>query len=64
MEKKSRYPEFIEYGRAGGKKRAEKLTPEHRKEIAENAAKKRWEKEKKLKTEGSFADKKHQKKKT
>ena len=29
-------------GLVGGKARAEKLTPEQRKEIAENAAKKRW----------------------
>jgi len=30
-------------GLKGGKARAEKLTPEQRKEIARNAAKKRWE---------------------
>ncbi|HZT95504.1 MAG TPA: hypothetical protein VFB34_01580 [Chloroflexota bacterium] len=31
-------------GLKGGKARAEKLTPERRREIARNAAKKRWEK--------------------
>jgi len=30
-------------GLKGGKARADKLTPEQRKEIASNAAKKRWE---------------------
>ena len=30
-------------GLRGGKARADKLTPERRKEIAQNAAKKRWE---------------------
>jgi len=38
----------VELGRLGGKKggkaRAEKLTPEQRKEIAKRAAKARWEK--------------------
>jgi hypothetical protein len=29
-------------GRAGGKKRAENMTPERRKEIAQKAAAKRW----------------------
>lgn len=32
-----------EMGRAGGKKRAENMTPERRKEIAQKAAAKRWE---------------------
>lgn len=31
-----------EMGRAGGKKRAERMTPERRKEIAQKAAAKRW----------------------
>ena len=31
-----------EMGRAGGKKRAENMTPERRREIAQNAATKRW----------------------
>ena len=31
-----------ELGRKGGKKRAENMTPERRKEIAKNAAAKRW----------------------
>jgi hypothetical protein len=33
-----------ELGRKGGKKRAESMTPERRKEIAQNAAAKRWSK--------------------
>lgn len=33
-----------EMGRAGGKKRAENMTPERRKEIAQKAAAKRWSK--------------------
>jgi hypothetical protein len=32
-----------ELGRAGGKKRAESMTPERRAEIAKKAAAKRWE---------------------
>ncbi len=43
-------PAAVELGRLGGKKggkaRAEKLTPEQRKEIARKAAKARWEKKK------------------
>lgn len=35
-----------ELGRKGGKKRAENMTPERRKEIARAAAKKRWGKTK------------------
>ena len=41
-------PAAVELGRLGGKKggkaRAEKLTPEQRKEIAQKAAKARWNK--------------------
>jgi hypothetical protein len=41
-------PAAVELGRLGGlkggKARAAKLSPERRKEIAQNAAKKRWEK--------------------
>ncbi len=33
-----------ELGRKGGKKRAENMTPERRKEIARKAAEKRWSK--------------------
>jgi hypothetical protein len=33
-----------EMGRAGGKKRAEGMTPERRREIAQKAAAKRWQK--------------------
>ncbi len=44
-------PAAVELGRLGGlkggKARAAKLSPERRKEIAKNAAKKRWEKGKK-----------------
>ncbi len=36
-------PAAVELGKLGGKRRAEKLTSEQRKEIAQNAAKKRWE---------------------
>ncbi len=32
-------------GKAGGKKRAEKLTPERRKEIAKRAAEARWKRD-------------------
>jgi hypothetical protein len=42
----NRNPAAVELGRLGGKKggkaRAEKLTPEQRREIARNAARKRW----------------------
>ncbi len=34
----------VELGRKGGKARAEKLSPEHRAEIARKAARKRWSK--------------------
>lgn len=34
-----------ELGRKGGRKRAENMTPERRKEIAKKAAEKRWNKE-------------------
>jgi hypothetical protein len=34
-----------ELGRKGGRKRAENVTPERRKEIAKKAAEKRWNKE-------------------
>lgn len=50
QEQPQKNPAAVELGRLGGKKggkaRAEKLTPEERKEIARKAAKKRWEKEK------------------
>jgi hypothetical protein len=46
---KGKNPAAVELGRlgglVGGKARAAKLTPERRKEIAVNAAKKRWNKE-------------------
>ena len=34
----------VELGRRGGKARAEKITPERRREIARKAARARWEK--------------------
>jgi hypothetical protein len=34
-----------ELGRKGGKKRAENMTPERRKEIAQKAAAKRWKRD-------------------
>lgn len=47
-EKPQKNPAAVELGKLGGKKggraRAEKLSPERRREIAINAAKKRWEK--------------------
>jgi hypothetical protein len=46
-EQNDRNPAAVELGRAGGKKggraRAERLTPERRRQIAQAAAKKRWE---------------------
>lgn len=48
-EKPTKNPAAVELGRlggkVGGKARAEKLTPEQRKEIAQKAAKARWGKE-------------------
>jgi general stress protein YciG len=41
---------FAKFGRKGGKATAKKMTPEQRKEIASNAAKARWAKEKKAPT--------------
>jgi hypothetical protein len=45
---KEKNPAAVELGRLGGKKggpaRAEKLSPERRKEIARKAAKARWDK--------------------
>jgi hypothetical protein len=45
-EKSTKNPAAVELGRLGGKKggkaRAEKLTPEQRKEIAKKAAEARW----------------------
>lgn len=47
--KSAKNPAAVELGRLGGLKggraRADKLTPERRREIAQNAAKKRWNKE-------------------
>ncbi len=48
VEKSTKNPAAVELGRLGGKKggkaRAEKLTPEQRKEIARKAAEARWRK--------------------
>jgi hypothetical protein len=51
MAKRTKLPEavleyFREQGRAGGKKRAEQLTPEQRTEIARKAVQARWAKQK------------------
>jgi hypothetical protein len=47
-EKRRKNPAAVALGRLGGRKggkaRAERLTPERRREIARNAAKKRWAK--------------------
>jgi len=40
-------PAAVQLGRKGGKKRAQKLTAEERKESARKAAQARWAKEKK-----------------
>jgi hypothetical protein len=40
-------PAAVALGRAGGKRRAEKLSPERRREIARNAVNARWSKRKK-----------------
>jgi hypothetical protein len=39
-------PAAVQLGRKGGKKRAQKLTAEERRESAQKAAQARWEKEK------------------
>ncbi len=43
-EENNKDPAAVALGAKGGKKRAENLTPERRKEIAEKAAKARWSK--------------------
>ncbi len=43
-EENGKDPNAVALGAKGGKKRAENLTPERRKEIAEKAAKARWSK--------------------
>jgi general stress protein YciG len=46
----ARFKEYVrELGRRGGKKRSQNLTPERRREIARNAALKRWSKPKRKK---------------
>ena len=52
MAKTPPYPQelkdyFAKEGRKGGNKRAKRMTPEQRKEVARTAAKARWAKEKK-----------------
>lgn len=44
LEDDGKDPAAKELGRKGGKARAEKLTPEQRREIAKKAAAKRWQK--------------------
>jgi hypothetical protein len=47
--RKDKNPHAVQLGKMGGLARLEKLTPERRREIARNAAKTRWAKEKKKK---------------
>lgn len=42
VSKPAKRAEAVALGRAGGKKRAENMTPEQRKEVAQKAAKARW----------------------
>ena len=51
MAKKEKNPSAVALGRLGGKSRARKLTPERRKEIAQNAINTRWAKDKKKRTQ-------------
>jgi hypothetical protein len=46
-EKKEKNPHAVQLGQLGGKARIKKITPEKRREIARNAARARWAKEKK-----------------
>ena len=50
MRKKN--PAAVQLGRKGGKKRAQKLTAEERRESAKKAAQARWAQNKQLKFEG------------
>jgi hypothetical protein len=48
-EKKEKNPHAVQMGQLGGRARIKKITPERRKEIARNAARVRWAKERKKK---------------
>jgi hypothetical protein len=48
-EKKDKNPHAVHLGQLGGKARIKKITPEKRQEIARNAARARWAKERKKK---------------
>ncbi|MGC2419636.1 MAG: hypothetical protein WA434_17970 [Candidatus Acidiferrales bacterium] len=48
-EKKDKNPRAVHLGQLGGKARIKKITPEKRQEIARNAARARWAKERKKK---------------
>jgi hypothetical protein len=48
-EKKEKNPNAVQLGRLGGKARLKKMTAERREEIARNAARVRWAKERKKK---------------
>jgi hypothetical protein len=48
-EKKEKNPHAVQLGQLGGKARVKKMTSEKRQEIARNAARVRWAKERKKK---------------
>jgi len=52
-EKKEKNPHAVHLGQLGGKARVKKITSERRQEIARNAARARWVKEKKRKQPSS-----------
>jgi hypothetical protein len=53
VEKKEKNPHAVELGHLGGKARVKKMTSEKRQEIARNAARARWAKERKKKQPSS-----------
>jgi len=52
-EKKEKNPHAVQLGQLGGKARLKKMTAEKRQEIARNAARVRWAKERKKKQSSS-----------
>jgi hypothetical protein len=52
-EEKEKNLNAVQLGRLGGKARIKKITPEKRREIARNAARARWAKERKKKQPSS-----------
>jgi len=52
-EKKDKNPHAVQLGQLGGKARVKKITSERRQEIARNAARARWAKERKKKQPSS-----------